>query len=177
MPAPANDNDLKHFRLVMREARKAASRTAPEAIVAAASARLAEVAETDRPGFIAERCRRLRLMIDMLTDLDWRLPHDEAKRVLNALAYFTEPDDLIPDNIPGLGLLDDAIMVELVMRELRHEIEAYADFCEFRDRRRAGGRRGGSRDAALEKRRRELHSRMRRRTDKDHEDAPLRLLN
>ena len=54
--------------------------------------------------------------------------------MLNALAYFAEPDDLIPDQIPGLGFLDDAIMVELVVRELRHEIEAYEDFRVFRDR-------------------------------------------
>jgi len=83
------------------------------------------------------------------------------------LAYFTEPEDLIPDHIPGLGFLDDAIMVELVVRELRHEIEAYQDFCEFRVREEM--RRGRknedpvTREEWLRSRRRELHSRMRRR--------------
>ena len=32
-----------------------------------------------------------------------------------------------------LGFLDDAIMIELVVRELQHEVEAYDDFVEYRE--------------------------------------------
>jgi uncharacterized membrane protein YkvA (DUF1232 family) len=105
------------------------------------------------------------MMIDMLSDIDWRLPHQEAARVLNALAYFAEPEDLIPDNIPGLGFLDDAIMIELVMRELKHEIEAYEDFCDYRERSRVeqGKDADVSRGGWLSDRRKSLQSRMRRR--------------
>jgi hypothetical protein len=159
-----DDHDLKHFRLIMREARKAVSRLAPEDIVAAAEAQLGDIRDTSTPGFILERIQKLRLMIRMLTDLEWRLPHEEATRVLNALAYFTEPEDLIPDHIPGVGFLDDAIMIELVVRELKHEIEAYRDFCDFRDR--GDGRSRASRDQWLAKRREELQSRMRRRRER-----------
>ena len=55
-------------------------------------------------------------------------------------------------------------MVELVVRELKHEIEAYQDFCNYRDS-AGGGRRATrvSREDWLEKRRKELQSRMRRR--------------
>lgn len=159
-----DEDDLKHFRLIMREARKSAARVPPEDVVAAAEELLRSL-DGSQPGFIRERLDKLRLMIDMLTDLDWRLPHSEANRVLNALAYFTEPDDLIPDHIPGLGFLDDAIMIELVVRELQHEIEAYEDFCNYRERMRAekGPRTGTSREGWLEERRSELQQRMRRR--------------
>jgi hypothetical protein len=57
--------------------------------------------------------------------------------VVQALAYFAEPTDLIPDQLPALGFLDDAIMVELVVQDLRPEIEAYDDFCRFREAQRA----------------------------------------
>jgi uncharacterized membrane protein YkvA (DUF1232 family) len=126
---------------------------------------LRHIGETGAPAFVRERLDKLRLMIEMLTDIDWRLPHTEANRVLNALAYFAEPEDLIPDSIPGLGFLDDAIMIELVVRELKHEIEAYEDFRDFRARVRSeGGRRAGvTREHWLENRRKELHSRIRRR--------------
>ncbi len=160
-----DDNDLKHFRLIMREARKAAARMAPEDIVAAASDLLKQIDDGGTPGFIVERLHRLKLMMRMISDLDWRLPHDDASRILNALAYFAEPDDLIPDHIPGLGFLDDAIMVELVVRELKHEIEAYQDFCDYRDRERSkrGENSAVSREGWLDSRRQELQLRMKRR--------------
>lgn len=159
-----DEHDLRHFRLIMREARKTVALVPPEDIVSAAEELLAAIGG-DAPRFVVDRLARLRLLIGMLTDIDWRLPQRDANRVLNALAYFTEPDDLIPDHIPGLGFLDDAIMIELVVRELRHEIEAYEDFTDFRSRMRAekGHRAGGSRENWLEERRRELQERMRRR--------------
>ena len=164
-----DEDDLKHFRLIMRQARTAATRIAPEEIVGAAEELLASIASKGSPAFIAERLQKLRLLIDMLSDIEWRLPQREADRVLNALAYFAEPEDLIPDDIPGLGFLDDAIMIELICRELKHEIEAYQDFCDFRQRvRRDSGRSTRvSREDWLENRRRALQSRMRRRKRKD----------
>ena len=167
-----DDNDLKHFRLIMRQARTTATRTSPEDIVAAAEDLLASIGPKGVPAFVAERLQKLRMLIDMLSDIEWRLPQREADRVLNALAYFAEPEDLIPDNSPGLGFLDDAIMIELICRELKHEIEAYQDFRDYRVRvRRDAGRNARvSREDWLENRRKELQSRMRRRKRKERAD-------
>ena len=176
-----DDNDLNHFRLIMREARKTAARTPPEDIVAAAEEMLQDIGAQSAPGFILERIDKLHMMIRMLTDLEWRLPHQEATRVLNAIAYFTEPDDLIPDDIPGVGFLDDAIMVELVMRELKHEIDAYRDFCDFRASSSGNRRAGSGREQWLEARRDKLQGRMRRRRDKSRKtedgNVPLSLFD
>jgi uncharacterized membrane protein YkvA (DUF1232 family) len=161
------DSDLDHFRLIMKEARQAAGRATEEEIIVAAENLLGQVRGGKVPAYIQERLEKLRVLTDMLRDDEWKLPDEEKSRVINALAYFAEPEDLIPDHIPGLGFLDDAIMVELVVRELRHEIEAYQDFCDFRVREEA--RRGRknedpvTREEWLRSRRRELHSRMRRR--------------
>ena len=180
-----DDDDLKHFRLIMREARKAAARSAPEEIVAGAEALLDQVHESRVPQFISERLEKLKFMIQMLKDHEWRLPGAESTRVLNALAYFTEAEDLIPDHIPGVGFLDDAIMVELVVRDLKHEIEAYSDFCDFRARHqpKPGIKRKTSdvtRDQWLDQRREQLQSRMRRRRKRvgagKNGRRPLRLL-
>ncbi len=159
-----DDDDLKHFRLIMDQARQAARGLEPEDIVAAAEDILTNIPESDAPGFVVERLARLKLMIRMLTDIEWRLPHQDASRVLNALAYFAEPEDLIPDHIPGLGFLDDAIMIELVARDLKHEIEAYQDFCGYRERLAAKDTgSAASRAGWLDARRKELQDRMHRR--------------
>jgi uncharacterized membrane protein YkvA (DUF1232 family) len=174
-----DENDLKHFRLIMRQARTTAARIAPEDIVAAAEDLLARIGPEGAPAFVTERLQKLRLLIDMLSDIEWRLPQREADRVLSALAYFTEPEDLIPDHIPGLGLLDDAIMIELICRELKHEIEAYQDFRDYRQRvRRDSGQNARvRREDWLENRRNELQSRMRRRKRKDRTDKAANRIN
>ena len=164
----------------MQQVRKTSSPAWPEDIVAAAEKLLLETESTRIPRFVRERLKSLQLMIRMLKDHEWRLPEKETSRVLNALAYFCDPEDLIADHIPGLGFLDDAIMIELVVRELRHEIEAYRDFCDFRGHMesRAGVKLKTTditRDDWLSDRRSQLQERMRRRrarSSKNDTDKP-----
>lgn len=180
-----HEDDLKHFRLIMLEARKSAARLSPEEIIAGSRELLASVGTSNVPQFVRDRLDSLELMIEMLVDHEWRLPDRDAGRVLNALAYFCEPQDLIPDHIPGLGFLDDAIMIELVVRELRHEIDAYRDFCDFRaihkpNRGIKAKTTDLTRDKWLENRRQALQSRMRRRRKRSGPQGgrppPFRLL-
>ncbi|MGI9201681.1 MAG: YkvA family protein [Woeseiaceae bacterium] len=156
-----NDEDLEHFRLIMLHARDAAAGKSPEEIVTTANKLLDEIGALRTPGFIAERLQKLQQMMHMISDIEWRMPHEEVNRVLHALAYFAEPDDLIPDEIPGLGYLDDAIMIELVVRELGHELNAYDEFCAFRKNLPEGS------TAKLVARRDELMQQMRDRREQD----------
>jgi hypothetical protein len=127
---------------------------------------LARVWESETSDFIRERLNRLETLIGMVVDTGWGLETEDRNHVIEAISYFSEPEDLIPDDVPGLGYLDDAIMIEMVCRELKHEIQAYRDFCVYRA---AESSRQGrealevDRTDWLEERRKQLHSRMRRR--------------
>ncbi|MEM1263580.1 MAG: YkvA family protein [Pseudomonadota bacterium] len=153
-----SDNDLKHFRLIMQQAQTACRDMGEAQIIAAARQTLNDVRSGDVPDFIRARIEQLEPLVGMLTDTDWGLPDTERQHVLQALTYFSDKDDLIPDDIPGVGFLDDAIMIELVVAELGEELDSYRDFCQFRDDAKSRGD-DAERSDWLRARRQELQTR------------------
>ncbi len=165
-----NDRDLEHFQAAMTAAKKAAGGKSPQEIVDCAVKLLADAQKTTIPDFILQRLLRLDDMIAMVRDEAWALSGEDRDRVLSALAYFCDPDDVIPDNVAVLGYLDDAIMIELSVRELRHELDAYDDFCDFRQhqaKRRGMEAEKVGRADWLDGRREELVERMHNRRERE----------
>jgi uncharacterized membrane protein YkvA (DUF1232 family) len=164
-----SDRDLAHFTQAMESARAAAGNKSAEEIMSAASTLLQGADQIELPDFIAERLDRLDAMIAMLRDDGWHLPEEDKQRVLSALVYFADPKDVIPDNVPVLGYFDDAIAIEMCVKDLKHELDAYDEFCEFRqgeaERRGLDPAKVGRADW-LEARRDELVDRMHRRRNR-----------
>jgi len=160
-----SDKDLRYFRKVMRDARDTARQADEAAILSGASRLLEHVKASDAPQFVKERLLKMRPMIEMLEDAEWKLKGADRERVLSALAYFNEPQDLIPDHVPGFGFMDDAIMVQLVVDELQHELDAYDDFCKLRKQRarERGKESQEDREKWIAPKRDALQARMRRR--------------
>lgn len=167
-----SQRDLKRFRSEIRRARRSVRDMQEADILAAADTALSNVVTQPAPDFIRERLPKLRALISMLRDSGWALPKTQRTKVLSVLAYFSDPDDLIPDVIPGLGLLDDAIMIELIFRDLHHDIEAFEDFCHYRDtyyKRHKIGRDAVTRAERLDTKRKQLYGRANRRKQRDRE--------
>lgn len=164
-----SDRDLEHFNAAIKAARDSASSKSAEEVTAAAGKLLEEANKVELPDFIAARLVQLDSLIAMVRDVGWSLNDEDRQHVLSALVYFADPTDIIPDNIPVLGYFDDAIAIELCVRELKHEMEAYEEFCEFREN--EARRRGVSADQVgsadwLADRRQELQDRMHRRNNR-----------
>jgi uncharacterized membrane protein YkvA (DUF1232 family) len=165
-----NDRDLEHFHTAMTAAKKAAEGKPAQEVIDCAAKLLEDAQKVQIPDFILQRLLRLDDMIAMVRDEAWALPEVDRERVLSALVYFCDPNDVIPDSVAVLGFLDDAIMIELSVRELKHELDAYDDFCDFREQQ--AQRRGLEADKVgradwLEGRREELVERMHQRRDRD----------
>jgi uncharacterized membrane protein YkvA (DUF1232 family) len=129
-----SDRDVQHLRRIMRKASATAKDQSEESIIRAATTMATEVLKFKPPQYVLERVRKIETLVEMLQDKQYALPAPVRHKVLSALCYFTQPADLIPDTIPGLGFLDDAIMIELVVRELKQELAAYQSFRSFRER-------------------------------------------
>jgi uncharacterized membrane protein YkvA (DUF1232 family) len=158
-----SDRDLRHFRRELQRAHAAVRSADDEDILAAAADLVATLHKAELPDFIAERLQKLAVLQAMLTDAEWPLGESERNPALAALAYVCDPEDIIPDDVPGIGLLDDAVMIELVFRELTHEIAAYEDFCAWRKALPKRPKDAAARTTKLERRRDQLMKRMRRR--------------
>lgn len=160
------ETDLKYFAKIMVQTKKAVGCKDEASIIERATAEFKKAKKAKVPAFVSQRLDSLQLLLDMLKDPEWVLSKRERVDVFAALAYFIEPADLIHDDIPVLGFIDDAIMIELVVRELQHEIDAYRDFAYYK--KEFSGLRGkgagpASREEWLANKRNQLHNRMRRR--------------
>ncbi len=161
-----DEDDLKHLSMLMKQASRACREVSDKKILTICRKMVGDIEKAKAPEFIKERIKLLGTLIDMVEDKSWNLPEPERAHVLSALVYFSDPEDLIPDQMPGLGFLDDAIMIELVGRELKPELDAYRDFVAYRDAEMARrGLKAGEIGRAewLEGQRHQLIERMRRR--------------
>lgn len=158
------DEDLPVFVDALTRAEKRAAGKSAQQILDAASKTFAGSQGQHMPEFVRSRLATVESLIAMAGDEGWALGEEDRGRIISALTYFADPEDMIPDNVPVLGFLDDAIMIEVVQRVLQPEIDAYADFVTFRNdevaRRGADASKLG-REEWLEERRAELQLRMR----------------
>ena len=129
-----DESDASYFQNLYRKAKKGAKQQDPEQVIAEARAIVKDVRSAKKtPVFVQEAIGVLADLVDLIQDEDYAAPQKVRTEVLAALAYFSEPEDLIPDHIPGLGFLDDAIMVKFIEDEFKHELWGYRRFCKSRD--------------------------------------------
>lgn len=128
-----SDEDLEKFqdsidkgKLIVEDAE------ASRKIEDAASRMIDESQGLELPSFVSERLLKLRILLNMVRDEEWQLTDEEKISIRGALYYFVDPEDVIPDHIPIIGFLDDAMYAEIVFKELKNEIKMYQEFCQFR---------------------------------------------
>jgi uncharacterized membrane protein YkvA (DUF1232 family) len=156
--------DIARFHAALARAERLADCMDECEVVETAKEALNTLPLASAPRYVRQRLVCVQQMILMLEDEIWCLPSDERREVLRTLIYFADPEDLIPDEVAVIGLLDDAIMLELLLRRLRHVIDAYVDFCGYRRELQADAAIDRSRLSVLLARRRDaLRERMRRR--------------
>ncbi len=127
-----DDQDIAYFRARFRKAKRAARGQDEADVIAQARSLVGSVRATKKaPHFVRESVVAIEDLVELIEDEAYRAPKTVVNKVVAALAYFANPDDLIPDEIPVLGFLDDAIMIKIVETEFRHELAEYRKFRRF----------------------------------------------
>ncbi|RZG12674.1 DUF1232 domain-containing protein [Pseudoalteromonas sp. CO342X] len=164
-----SDSDLEHFRGMMKAAIEKNGNIGDAEIIAKARDLVATMEKSNLPEFVSTRLISLQTLIDAVLDEEWQMPEDEKREIMAALAYFSEPEDIVPDHIPVLGYVDDAIMIELVLQELSLDLKAYREFCGFRatEEARRGDNAKVDRESWLAGTRSQIRSSMRRSRSKN----------
>ena len=163
-----SDRDPHFFREALRQSRLAVSHAEESEIVETIHAVLDEIRDSEPlPDFVSKRIPELESLLRMLSDDEWQLPASDREHLLATFVYFSNPEDILADDIPVIGYLDDVIIIELVTREMQHVRDAYDDFRNFRrefDDEHGSDIDGAIRRDRLDRKRQQLHQRMQRRS-------------
>jgi uncharacterized membrane protein YkvA (DUF1232 family) len=129
-----DDEDAKYFRSLYNKAKRGAKEQDSAEIIREARGIVKQVRSNKKtPRFVIDAIDVLADLTDLVQDEEYAAPKKVRDTVLAAIAYFSNPDDLIPDSVPGLGFLDDAIMIKFIQDEFQHELWGYRKFRKLRD--------------------------------------------
>ena len=129
---------------------------------------LLEQPQTQAEALLSERLGRADGLRRMIEDADWQVGEETRERIHLLTHYLQQVDDLIPDHLPRVGHLDDALLVELAWPSFADEARDYTDYCRFRSAERPRGSAAERRlawetaclaEAALLQRRRDVRAR------------------
>jgi hypothetical protein len=163
-----DDADLEHLAAIAQQTQQRARSEPADAIIAGAREVLETANRAQLAGFVKERYSRLDTMLQMVDDPQWQLSAEDRQRTLNALACFGSSSAAATPSV----LLDHAIMIELVSRDLHHDLDAYRDFCNARETHdKKHGASAANRDGWLQERRAVLQERMHKRRRRDLDGA------
>ncbi|TAN05599.1 MAG: hypothetical protein EPN38_10570 [Rhodanobacteraceae bacterium] len=127
-----SEADLQRFNAAA--ARVAPGTPALDSVqIAAAARRLSRaVGSGSESRFIRTRQRRAGETRALLADTAWTCEPGLRARMQALIAYMDQGPGLIPADVPVIGGLDAALLVDLAMEHLRSELDEYADFCRYR---------------------------------------------
>jgi uncharacterized membrane protein YkvA (DUF1232 family) len=155
-------DDIARFEAALARARRLAATMDEVDVIAAARAALDQLPLHVAPSYVRRQFASAARLVEMLEDDAWALPQPWREDVLVTLIYLGDPEDMIPDDAEVIGLLDDAIMLELLLRRLAGVMRAYERFCVARAAMRPGRGSAARVEAAawLARRRAALQRRM-----------------
>lgn len=88
---------------------------------------------TSEPPCIEQRMKLLEAAARMVADAQWKpADTDVADIAAEMVQYANGQQQLLPNSLPGIGRLDEAIAVDAAWPRLAAEVDAFLDYCRVR---------------------------------------------
>ena len=100
--------------------------------ISKAKKEIIKIRTTITDAYILDQVNSLEAMMSMVEDKVWKIKKDNMEKINATIKYFVDEDDIIPDNIPGIGYLDDCIIIDNTMDDVCDELAEFKDFCRTR---------------------------------------------
>ena len=91
-----------------------------------------EVRANCTDGYVVDQVGCLQMMLSMVEDDTWEIADSNKEKINATIKYFIDDNDVIPDHIPGIGYVDDCIVIDGTMDAVEEEMMEYKDFCRAR---------------------------------------------
>lgn len=85
-----------------------------------------------QPAFVTSRLAALARLQALVDDPGWEADDQLRGYLATVHAYNVDQQAMIPDELPVVGRLDDAVLIDVLLQLVREELAEYEDFCRFR---------------------------------------------
>lgn len=127
-----SENDLRAFNQCAQRIAPGTPALGADQLAAAARRLARAIGEGNESRFIQIRMRRAGEVRAILMDAGWTVDPIVVGRMQDLIGYLDGPVALVPLDVPAVGGLDRALLVDMAMEGLRAELDEYADFCRYR---------------------------------------------
>jgi hypothetical protein len=123
---------LDRFNAALRALSPESPSLTLDQVATAAQRALDRYPDGGQPAFVGSRLAALARLEALADDPGWGADDELRGHVRTIHAYLSDPQPLIPSDLPVVGRLDDAVLVDVALQLLREELAEYEDFCRFR---------------------------------------------
>lgn len=123
---------LERFNAALRALSPESPTLTLEQVATAAQRALERYPDGRQPAFVASRLAALARLEALVADNGWDADGQLRRHLQTVHAYATDPGALIPPDLPVVGRLDEAVLVDVLLQLVREELAEYEDFCRFR---------------------------------------------
>ena len=87
---------------------------------------------TEGIDWLKSMLNRVTILYEMVRDTEYKLDRRSKALIAAGLIYFLLPVDMTPDFIPGIGYLDDAVVLSTLWKIVQEQVNQYMTFKEKR---------------------------------------------